>query len=87
MSRRAISIVSGAIFSFGASGFAFAADMAVKAPPKPTAPAPVYSWTGCYVGVSGGYVWNRARSTYIDDPNAFFGDPILGLGVGASPVL
>jgi outer membrane immunogenic protein len=32
---------------------AFAADVAVKAPPAP-APAPVYNWTGWYVGVNAG---------------------------------
>ena len=30
--------------------------MAVKAPPPP---APVYSWTGWYVGVNGGYGWGN----------------------------
>jgi outer membrane immunogenic protein len=39
---------------------AFAADMAVKAPPP--APAPVYSWTGWYVGGNVGYSWGRANS-------------------------
>ena len=34
-------------------GAASAADMAVKAAPY-AAPAPVFSWTGCYVGVHGG---------------------------------
>jgi outer membrane immunogenic protein len=33
---------------------AFAADMAVKAPPLP---APVYNWTGFYVGGNIGYSW------------------------------
>jgi outer membrane immunogenic protein len=40
------------------AGSASAADMAVKyrAPP----PAPVYNWTGCYVGAGGGYgMWNQ----------------------------
>lgn len=39
-----------------AAGSAVAADMRmpVKAPP-PAPPAPVYSWTGCYVGAGGGY--------------------------------
>ena len=38
---------------------AFAADMAVKAPPP--APAPVHSWTGWYVGGNVGYSWGRSR--------------------------
>jgi outer membrane immunogenic protein len=37
---------------------AFAADMAVKAPPP--APAPVYNWTGFYVGGNVGYSWGKA---------------------------
>jgi outer membrane immunogenic protein len=52
-----ISIILGAAFSFAASGFAFAADMAVKAPPP--APAPVtYSWTGFYGGIQFGGGWS-----------------------------
>ena len=39
---------------------AFAADMAVKAPPPP---APVYSWTGCYIGGNVGYGWGRNQVT------------------------
>jgi outer membrane immunogenic protein len=35
---------------------AFAADMAVKAPPLPP-PAPVFSWTGCYIGGNVGGGW------------------------------
>ncbi len=34
---------------------AFAADMAVKAPPPPA--APVYSWTGFYAGLNAGGGW------------------------------
>jgi outer membrane immunogenic protein len=40
-----LSTVGAAIALIGTP--AFAADMAVKAPPPP--PAPVYSWTGWYV--------------------------------------
>ena len=36
-----------------------AADMAVKAPPLP---APVYSWTGGYIGANGGYGWGGWNS-------------------------
>ena len=41
---------------------ALAADMPVKAPPLP--PAPVYGWTGSYVGVNIGYSWGRSSSDY-----------------------
>src|ERR1700675_3188824 len=34
---------------------ALAADMPLKAPPPP--PAPVWSWTGCYIGINGGGLW------------------------------
>ena len=33
---------------------AMAADLPVKAPPM-MAPAPVFTWTGFYVGINGGY--------------------------------
>ena len=51
------------------AGSALAADMGkpvYKAPPP--APAPVYSWTGCYIDAGGGYgLWNQDR---YDDPLA-----------------
>jgi outer membrane immunogenic protein len=51
MRNKLISSFAGAAFSFAASGLAFAADMAVKAPPAPApAPAPLPTWTGFYVG-------------------------------------
>jgi outer membrane immunogenic protein len=36
-----------------------------------------YSWSGCYVGVNGGYGWNNGRTSYQNDPNsAVAADPI-----------
>jgi outer membrane immunogenic protein len=49
---------------------AFAADMALKALP----PAPVYDWTGGYVGLNLGGSWGRASST-LTGTNAFSGLP------------
>jgi outer membrane immunogenic protein len=61
---------------------AFAADMAVKAPrPLPPPPAPVYSWTGWYVGGNVGYSWGDARTdiagtgTTISNPQFLGGLP------------
>ena len=39
-----------------------AADIAVKAPPSP--PAPAWSWTGFYVGGNVGYSWGNADSDF-----------------------
>lgn len=46
----------------------FAADMAVKAPPPP--PAPVYSWTGFYVGLNAGYGWGEPSYNFDGDNGA-----------------
>lgn len=43
---------------------ALAADMAAPVYKAPPPPAPVFSWTGFYVGLNGGYGWGR-------DPVAF----------------
>jgi len=55
MKKAAIGIVA---FAAAIGTHALAADMPLKAPP-PTPVAP-YSWTGFYVGVSGGYGWSNA---------------------------
>jgi len=52
-------IIALAVSAFTTS--AIAADMPVKAPPP--APAPVYLWTGCYVGVNIGWAQVSAHFT------------------------
>jgi outer membrane immunogenic protein len=47
---------------------ASAADMALKAPPPP--PAPVYSWSACYIGANTGDAWAR-KSTVVTSFNGF----------------
>jgi outer membrane immunogenic protein len=53
------SVICGAFF-LAASGSAFAADMAVKAPPP--APASVYNWTGWYAGVNAGASFGNVKT-------------------------
>ena len=69
MRNRLLSSVAGAAFILSASGLAFAADMAVRAPPAPP-PAPVYSWTGFYFGVNGGYAWSESSDQLANFNNA-----------------
>jgi outer membrane immunogenic protein len=59
MPNKLISGLVGTAFILSASSVAFAADMAVKMPVKAPPPpsAPVYSWTGWYIGANGGYGW------------------------------
>ena len=64
MRNKLISSLAGAAFSFAASGLAFAADMPVKAPQAAPPPAPVYSWTGWYVGANVGYGWGRSSNNW-----------------------
>ena len=62
MTKRITSFFALTTFVLAVSGSAFAADIAVKAPPL--APAPVYSWTGWYVGVNAGASFGRAKTDF-----------------------
>lgn len=43
---------------------AFAADLAVKAPP--IVPPVAYNWTGFYAGLNGGYSWGSTNNSFAD---------------------
>lgn len=72
-------LVAGLAVAAFSSSPALAADMPVKAP----AVAPVHSWTSCYIGGNGGYLWNNGKTAY-QDPNTT-ADPINGLGPATIP--
>ena len=89
MRNKLIFSLSGAAFSFAASGFAIAADMAVKAPLP--APAPANTWAGWYVGGNAGYGWgttdemqNQVTSTFCAPFFAGSGCPAFGSAFGSA---
>jgi outer membrane immunogenic protein len=65
-----------AIFAVAVAGQSLAADLPSPAPPQPPATyvpttAPVYSWSGIYLGINGGYAVGQ---TFFSDPSVFQGD-------------
>ena len=64
--RRAIAIWCSGVFvafSFVVSSHAADLPRPVYKAPAYYSPAPVYSWTGFYVGINGGYGWSRFTGT------------------------
>src|ERR1700733_13825301 len=57
---RLLLLASASVAALFIAGQASAADLAVKARPM-MVPAPVYSWTGCYVGGHVGWGWGHQR--------------------------
>jgi outer membrane immunogenic protein len=90
MRNKLISSLAGAAFSFAASGLAFAADMAVKMPVKaqPPPPAPVYSWTGFYIGgnIGGGWADDRGDTFCFDFAGVLNGPTCQVLPSGAGHI-
>ena len=57
-------LFAGAVVASLLTGSAYAADLPAKVYTKaPAVVAPVYNWTGFYVGVNGGYSWGRSNTT------------------------
>jgi outer membrane immunogenic protein len=78
MRRFAFVILAVAIGTVTAS----AADMSVKAPPL--APAPIFNWTGFYVGANGGGIWgHNSVSSNFNDGAAVVSAQTLGALPGA----
>jgi outer membrane immunogenic protein len=71
-----------ALLALAAASPAMAADMAVKAPLY-KAMAPIYNWTGFYVGGNVGYSWGRGETDFSDSSTStvteFRGVPPLTL--------
>jgi outer membrane immunogenic protein len=72
------------IISLGAAGQAMAADMAVKAPPM-AAPAMIYNWTGGYVGLNAGGVFDDSRID-VYPTGCFLTSALCGGGPAVNPI-
>ena len=78
--KRQLSLTLSPLLLLGGLQTAAAADMPLKAPPPAVA---AFSWTGCYVGVNGGYGWGRNHSNLVASPDAAsqaFWNPALTAG-------
>ncbi len=78
-------ILLASVALFGFAGAASAADLPTRAaPPAPVfAAAPVFTWTGFYVGVNAGYGWSNDDfdafdAADIDDDGGFVGGAQVG---------
>jgi outer membrane immunogenic protein len=64
MKKSLIALIAAAAFTASAYAADLPARMPVKAPPPP---APVATWTGCYIGGGGGYgLWNQENQGFFD---------------------
>lgn len=85
-----------AVCALAAINPAMGADMPVKAPRVAAPVAPVYNWTGCYVGGNAGYSWGHARGDFNSatlgtsysaslNPNGFIGGGQIGCNWQGGP--
>jgi outer membrane immunogenic protein len=79
--RRAALVVATAVFGF--ASIASAADLPTKAPMYTKAPvmAPVYNWTGFYVGGNVGYSWGSQDTSLVSGGATLFSDTVHPDGV------
>ncbi len=78
-------LTSAAVLAVSA-GAAFASDLPThKGPPPAPIPAPVFSWTGCYVGLHAGGDFGNSKWT--DAPGAYWGGVTNEVGYDTSGVI
>ena len=70
MRRLSLALVS-TVSALAFTHIASAADLPRKAPAYTPPPPPVYSWTGCYVGLNAGGVWGHMQDDWTPNPAGF----------------
>jgi outer membrane immunogenic protein len=77
--EKMLRIVVALLGAIAMTGAAIAADMPVKAPPAPYVPAPVWNWTGFYIGVNLGGTWaNNDSDNFTGDMSGVVGGGQIG---------
>ena len=79
---RKVVVACVALSALAVTGPAFATDLPLKAPPY-APPAPVYDWTGFYLGINGGYSWGNSSTSY-SGTDAITGLPFTPLSMSQS---
>jgi len=74
MTKRLL-ICGAAVAALAIAAPASAADMAARGPVYKAAPAPLFNWTGFYIGGNGGYGWSDAENV---NPKGWFGGGQVG---------
>jgi outer membrane immunogenic protein len=70
--RNIAAFLAASVLGLSAAQVASAADLPRKAPMAAPIVAPVYNWTGFYIGVHGGWVWSDTDATTSYAPVGFF---------------
>ncbi len=71
---RHLKILAAALAASTIAGSAFAADLpSRKAPPVVYAPAPIFTWSGLYVGLNAGYTWSAKNDVAVLGTDPLFG--------------
>jgi outer membrane immunogenic protein len=75
-------LLAASVLALVAASSANAADVVVEEPaPPPVAEVPIFTWTGGYIGIQGGYVWSDVDVGFADG-TSFSGDFDGGLAGG-----
>lgn len=69
--RQIAAFLTASVLGLGCAQVASAADLPRRAPAPAPVVAPVYNWTGLYVGVHGGWVWSDTDATTSFAPAGF----------------
>jgi len=87
MHRLSLAVIAATCTVVTFAQIASAADLPRKAPAYTPPPAPIFTWSGFYIGGSAGYHWAHAgnsATTISQDPNFGYWDPVTAAALAAA---